>query len=79
MKVKKSSINTTTKTKNIGKHKPMKTKEYSPSQTDGDTMTSQTPLKDPVRPGRANKMNVNSIPLLGYSKARTAIMSRLDT
>ncbi len=79
MKVKKSNVTSAKPAKRIGKSKSMRTKEYSPQVTDGETMTSQIPLKDPVRPGRANKMNVDAIPLLGYSKARTAIMSRLDT
>lgn len=79
MKVKKSNITAETRVKKVGKSKNMRTKEYSPQVTDGEVMTSQEPLKSFVRPGRANKRNVDAIPLLGYSKARTAVMTRLDT
>jgi len=75
----KSNLTSFKSAKRIGKSKSMKTKEYSPQVTDGETMTSQKPLKSFVRPTRANKKNADAIPLLGYSKARTAIMSRLDT
>lgn len=65
------------KTKAIGKTKNFKTRELSPTVV-GD-LGGQTPLPSAGVPPRMTKKKADSIPLMGYSKSKSSVMSRLDT